>query len=63
MKGILHLSLLDPETKTDYGKIRSMIQQFLATEILIIELLLSVSIVAIVVWRLRIPYTVALVIK
>jgi Na+:H+ antiporter len=37
-------------------------QQFLATETLIIELLLIVSIVAIAVRRLRIPYTVALVI-
>ncbi len=36
-------------------------QQFLATETLIIELLLIVSIVAIAVRRLRIPYTVALV--
>src|SRR4030043_2462124 len=36
-------------------------EQFLATETLIIELLLIVSIVAIVVRRLRIPYTVALV--
>ncbi len=36
--------------------------QFLTTETLIIELLLVVSIVAIVVRRLRIPYTVALVI-
>ncbi len=36
--------------------------QFLATETLIIELLLIVSIVAIAVRRLRIPYTVALVI-
>ncbi len=37
-------------------------QQFIATETLIIELLLIVSIVAIAVRRLRIPYTVALVI-
>ncbi len=37
-------------------------EQFLTTERLIIELLLIVSIVAIVVRRLRIPYTVALVI-
>jgi CPA1 family monovalent cation:H+ antiporter len=37
-------------------------EQFLATETLIIELLLVVSIVAIVVRRLRIPYTVALVV-
>lgn len=37
-------------------------EQFLSTESLIIELLLIVSIVAIVVRRLRIPYTVALVI-
>jgi CPA1 family monovalent cation:H+ antiporter len=37
-------------------------EQFLATETLIIELLLIVSIVAIVVSRLRIPYTVALVV-
>ncbi len=36
--------------------------QFLTTETLIIELLLVVSIVAIVVRRLRIPYTVALVV-
>src|SRR4030042_1231334 len=36
-------------------------EQFLATETLIIELLLIVSIVAIAVRRLRIPYTVALV--
>ncbi len=36
-------------------------QQFLATETLIIELLLIVSVVAIGVRRLRIPYTVALV--
>ena len=36
-------------------------QQFLATETLIIELLLIVSVVAIAVRRLRIPYTVALV--
>src|SRR5512136_385164 len=35
--------------------------QFLSTETLIIELLLIVSIVAIAVRRLRIPYTVALV--
>ncbi len=37
-------------------------EQFLTTETLIIELLLIVSVVAIVVRRLRIPYTVALVI-
>ena len=37
-------------------------EQFLATETLIIELLLIVSLVAIVVRQLRIPYTVALVI-
>lgn len=37
-------------------------EQFLATETLIIELLLIVSLVAIVVRRLRVPYTVALVI-
>src|SRR4030042_5752041 len=37
-------------------------EQFLATETLIIELLLIVSIVAIAVRRLRIPYTVALVV-
>ncbi|MBI5566116.1 MAG: cation:proton antiporter [Chloroflexi bacterium] len=37
-------------------------EQFLATETLIIELLLVVSLVAIAVRRLRIPYTVALVI-
>ena len=37
-------------------------EQFLSTETLIIELLLIVSIVAIAVRRLRIPYTVALVI-
>jgi CPA1 family monovalent cation:H+ antiporter len=37
-------------------------ENFLATETLIIELLLIVSIVAIVVRRLRIPYTVALVV-
>ena len=37
-------------------------EQFLATETLIIELLLIVSLVALVVRRLRIPYTVALVI-
>ena len=36
--------------------------QFLSTEILVIELLLIVSIVAIAVRRLRIPYTVALVV-
>ncbi|NTU82437.1 MAG: Na+/H+ antiporter [Chloroflexales bacterium] len=36
--------------------------QFIATETLIIELLLIVSVVALVVRRLRIPYTVALVI-
>lgn len=36
--------------------------QFLATETLIIELLLVVSLVALVVRRLRVPYTVALVI-
>jgi len=38
------------------------VDQFLSTETLIIELLLIVSIVAIAVRRLRIPYTVALVI-
>jgi CPA1 family monovalent cation:H+ antiporter len=38
------------------------VEQFLSTESLIIELLLIVSIVAIAVRRLRIPYTVALVI-
>jgi CPA1 family monovalent cation:H+ antiporter len=38
------------------------VEQFLATETLIIELLFIVAIVAIVVRRLRIPYTVALVI-
>lgn len=43
------------------GKTWSSMQQFLATETLIIELLLIVSVVAIVVRRLRIPYTVALV--
>lgn len=37
-------------------------EQFLATETLIIELLLIVSLVALVVRRLRIPYTVALVV-
>jgi CPA1 family monovalent cation:H+ antiporter len=37
-------------------------QQFLSTETLIIELLLIASLVAIVVRRLRVPYTVALVI-
>jgi monovalent cation:H+ antiporter, CPA1 family len=37
-------------------------EQFLATETLIIELLLIVSLVAIAVRRLRVPYTVALVI-
>ncbi len=37
-------------------------EQFLATETVIIELLLIVSLVALVVRRLRIPYTVALVI-
>ena len=37
-------------------------EQFLATETLIIELLLIVALVALVVRRLRIPYTVALVI-
>ncbi len=37
-------------------------EQFLSTEILIIELLFIVAIVAIAVRRLRIPYTVALVI-
>ena len=37
-------------------------EEFLATETLIIELLLIVSLVAIVVRRLRIPYTVALVV-
>jgi len=38
------------------------VEEFLATETLIIELLLIVSLVAIVVRRLRIPYTVALVV-
>jgi CPA1 family monovalent cation:H+ antiporter len=38
------------------------LEQFLSTETLVIELLLIVSIVAIAVRRLRIPYTVALVI-
>ena len=37
-------------------------EQFLSTETLIIELLLIVSIVAMAVRRLRIPYTVALVV-
>jgi NhaP-type Na+/H+ or K+/H+ antiporter len=37
-------------------------EQFLATETLIIELLLIVSLVAIAVRRLRVPYTVALVV-
>src|SRR5512146_2062380 len=37
-------------------------EQFLATETLIIELLLVVSLVAIAVRRLRVPYTVALVV-
>src|ERR671925_71893 len=37
-------------------------EQFLTTETLIIELLLIVSLVAIAVRRLRVPYTVALVI-
>src|SRR4030066_1846434 len=37
-------------------------EQFISTETLIIELLLIVSIVAIAVRRLRIPYTVALVV-
>lgn len=37
-------------------------EQFIATETLIIELLLIVSIVAIIVRRLRVPYTVALVV-
>lgn len=37
-------------------------EQFLAAETLVIELLLIVSVVAIVVQRLRIPYTVALVV-
>ena len=37
-------------------------EQFLSTETLVIELLLVVSLVAIVVRRLRIPYTVALVV-
>jgi CPA1 family monovalent cation:H+ antiporter len=37
-------------------------QQFLSTETLIIELLLIASLVAIIVRRLRVPYTVALVI-
>ncbi len=36
--------------------------EFLATETLIIELLLVVSLVALVVRRFRVPYTVALVI-
>jgi Na+:H+ antiporter len=39
-----------------------LMEQFLATETLIIELLLIVSLVAIAVRRLRVPYTVALVI-
>jgi CPA1 family monovalent cation:H+ antiporter len=38
------------------------LEQFLSTETLVIELLLIVSIVAIVVRRLRVPYTVALVV-
>jgi len=38
------------------------LEQFLSTETLVIELLLVVSIVAIVVRRLRVPYTVALVV-
>jgi CPA1 family monovalent cation:H+ antiporter len=58
----LHLSLEKPEIYSNYGRILSIMQQFLATETLIIELLLIVSIVAIAVRRLRIPYTVALVI-
>ena len=37
-------------------------EQFLATETIIIELLLIVSLVALVVRRLRIPYSVALVV-
>ena len=37
-------------------------ENFLNTETLIIELLLIVSLVALVVRRLRIPYTVALVV-
>lgn len=37
-------------------------EQFLSTETLVIELLLVVSVVAIVVRRLRVPYTVALVV-
>jgi ABC-type cobalamin transport system permease subunit len=37
-------------------------ENFLNTETLIIELLLIVSIVAVVVKRLRVPYTVALVV-
>ena len=37
-------------------------EQFLATETLVILLLLSAAVVAIVVRRLRVPYTVALVI-
>ncbi len=37
-------------------------QQFLTTETLIIELLLVASLVAIVVRRLHVPYTVALVV-
>lgn len=41
---------------------RGRLDQFLTTESLIIELLLIVSIVAIAVRRLRIPYTVALVV-
>jgi CPA1 family monovalent cation:H+ antiporter len=43
------------------GEVKLM-EQFLATETLIIELLLIVSLVAIAVRRLRVPYTVALVI-
>ncbi len=38
-------------------------ENFLNTETLIIELLLIVSLVALVVRRLRIPYTVALVVS
>jgi NhaP-type Na+/H+ or K+/H+ antiporter len=37
-------------------------EQFLNTETLVIELLLIASLVALVVHRLRIPYTVALVV-
>ena len=39
-----------------------MISTFISTETLVIELLLIVSLVAIAVRRLRIPYTVALVV-